>query len=319
MFRLGSTLKCRRNKHKDKDKGKAKETERERPPARPANDDEHPRYIVRTASAVANLLDQIEEVGCLYRDLDLKMAGTNKRVKAGDATPKKLQPRVLHRTKRHHDFFADQKALLGPKSKLIDADLHVSRSSMAAVVPLRSMRPRYQPYVSCWTVLTFFPQGYFANPEAWNTLEDHEKAEVRSLLPDTIPFTDDGAPSPEFLKHNNDWRNGIRQFQEDIENGRYDPKWQEEAAQAMEERAAGAFDDYKEQHYEEFWGQKQKVDHRAIAGESAKVKLEDLIAAGLFCVGDTWAYCRVIRRKHDSALIEKDCTVGVDTPIPRTS
>ena len=147
-------------------------------------------------------------------------------------------------------------------------------------------------------------------------MTEEEKATIRSLLPENTPFDDDGTPSAEFLKYNTDWRNGIRQLQEEVGSGRLDPEWQADAAQAMEERAAGEFDAFKEQQYEEFWGQKQKVSSHAVAGKSSQVTLEELVFGGVFLVGDVWSYTRSFGSKH---LIEKDCTVSITVLLLRRS
>ena len=139
-------------------------------------------------------------------------------------------------------------------------------------------------------------------------MTEEEKATIRNLLPENTPYNEDGTPSMEFLKYDNDWRNGIRQLQEEVGSGRLDPEWQTDAAQAMEERAAGVFDAFKEQQYEEFWGQKQKVSSHAVAGKSSKVTLGELVSGGVFKVGDVWSYTRSFGLEH---LVEKDCTVCV--------
>ena len=134
---------------------------------------------------------------------------------------------------------------------------------------------------------------------------------MKSLLPEHIHYNDDGTIPQNFLRYDNDWRNGVRQFQIDLEAGRYDPEWQRQAAQAMEERAAGKFDSYKEEHFEEWWGQKQKLPSDVLAGNSTKMKLDVLVRAGVFKVGDVWSYARVFgKAKEGRVLIEKDVTVN---------
>jgi len=155
-------------------------------------------------------------------------------------------------------------------------------------------------------------QAYFAKPEAWNVLSAEEKATIRALLPETTPYNPDGSPSTDFLNHNTDWRNGIRQFQEDVQTGRMDPKWQADAAAAMEERAAGDFDEFKEQQYEAFWGQKQELPQHVLTGDASRVRLEELVHAGVFKVGDVWSYTRAFGRRK-AALIEKEVTVRLSS------
>ena len=140
-------------------------------------------------------------------------------------------------------------------------------------------------------------------------LEEAEKVQLRALLPPHIELNDDGSIPQSFLRYDPDWRNALHQFQTDLEAGRYDPLWLEEAAHAMEERAAGAFDFFKETEFEEFWGQKQRVKPQ-LSGETATVKLGDLINTGHFWVGDVWSYKRKFGRlSHEKTQIEKDCVV----------
>ena len=130
------------------------------------------------------------------------------------------------------------------------------------------------------------------------------------MLPEDVPLNPDGySILLEFFKLNIDFRTGVREFQEDLAAGRCEPKWQAEAAQAMEERARGDFDAFKEKNYEEFWGQKQKLDMSLLAGESTTLKLEVMIENGVFRVGDEIVFTRVIGRNEKRVLIEKECKV----------
>lgn len=135
-------------------------------------------------------------------------------------------------------------------------------------------------------------------------------------LPEDAPYAEDGYSVPiEYFKYNPDWRRCVREFQEDLGAGRYEPEWQAEAAQAMEERANGDFDKFKEDAFEEFWGQKQKMDHHAVAGESANIKLDELIEHGVVRLGDHLSYKRVFGKGKGALLIEKDAEVSFrDTP-----
>ncbi|KAL4763559.1 uncharacterized protein BDW70DRAFT_7210 [Aspergillus foveolatus] len=154
-----------------------------------------------------------------------------------------------------------------------------------------------------------------ALPEAWNCLEESEKQEILDLLPsDTHPNPnpppdDPNAkipPLPEsFLRYSTNWREAIRHFQLDLQNGRYDPQWMHEAEEAVAQRAAGKFDKFKEQEFEEFWGQKQKMDRALAAGESSKIKLSTLIKHGVIRRGDMWKWSRSVRK----ILVEKEARI----------
>lgn len=119
-------------------------------------------------------------------------------------------------------------------------------------------------------------------------------------------------PPPEsFLRYSNNWRDGVRQFQLDLQNGRYDREWLRQAHEAMEERAQGKFDDFKEREFEQFWGQKQKLVHSVIAGESSRVKLETLIQEGVVRKGDVWKFSRVFAVGGAKIIVEKEAKVSV--------
>ena len=148
--------------------------------------------------------------------------------------------------------------------------------------------------------------------EGW-TKDDWE--EIHDCLPMNVPFSEDGYSVPiTYFKYDPDWRRLVREFQEDLGAGRYEPDWQKEAAQAMEERAAGKFDKYKEDQYEAFWGQKQKPKAEDRAGESAKIKLADLVEAGRIKLGDDFSFRRVFEKKGEGVegkwMIEKEIKVS---------
>ncbi|KAL4803307.1 Asx homology domain-containing protein [Aspergillus unguis] len=182
------------------------------------------------------------------------------------------------------DRYEEEKLMTSDKSQLIDLDL----------VKLLSL------------------------PEAWNCLEEAEKKEILDLLPsDTHPNPNPPPDDPEakipplpeaFLRYSNNWRDGIRHFQLDLQNGRFDPVWIREAEEAMQQRAAGKFDKFKEQEFEEFWGQKQKMDRGLTAGESSRVKLSTLTEHDVVRKGDIWKWSRAFGRKNN-LLIEKEARI----------
>ncbi|PLN83532.1 Asx homology domain-domain-containing protein [Aspergillus taichungensis] len=164
-----------------------------------------------------------------------------------------------------------------------------------------------------------------AKPDAWNCLDENEKEEILNLLPEDThpnryPSADDPdakiPPLPEsFLRYSNEWRDGIRQFQSDLEDGRYDPAWIRQAEAAVEERAAGKFDKFKEEEFEQFWGQKQKMDRSIAAGQSSQVKLSTLVEHGVVRKGDVWRYSRSFSRGRNRVLLEKEVKiVAIDGP-----
>lgn len=125
-----------------------------------------------------------------------------------------------------------------------------------------------------------------------------------------MPRNEDGSISVGWLRYNNDWRHGVRLWQADLEAGHFDPEWLREAAQAMKDRAEGKFDKFKEEEFEKFWGQKQKMDYNMRAGKSGALKLGDLIAGNLFQINDFWIYCWGYGHKPNHVDVVKDCKVS---------
>lgn len=151
----------------------------------------------------------------------------------------------------------------------------------------------------------------FSDPKTYEKFTKSDWEDLRETLPPNVPIDDDGYSIPmTFFKYDPDFRRGIREFQEDLATGRLDPGWQADAAQAMEERAQGEFDAFKEDQFEAFWGQKQKLQWDVHAGESGKIKLDMMIESGVFKVGDYFSFSRVFGRGKNGVLVEKDCKVG---------
>ncbi|KAL8750264.1 MAG: hypothetical protein Q9184_006484 [Pyrenodesmia sp. 2 TL-2023] len=169
--------------------------------------------------------------------------------------------------------------LTSPKSRLVDGDLH---GKLVA---------------------------FFSDPSNWAEVPDTEKDFIRSLLPPHVELNDDGSIPTSFWKYNPEFRLNCRNLQEDLRTGRMDPAWQQQAAQAMEERAAGHFDDFKEKEFEEYWGQKQKVEWNVLAGHASKVRLEELLKEELFRVGDVWCFDHTFGRGEDAIRVEKECKI----------
>lgn len=153
-------------------------------------------------------------------------------------------------------------------------------------------------------------QAELSDPRTYEGFTREDWEDLRSTLPEHVPLNPDGySISWDFLKYDADFRRGIREFQEDLSTGRLDPKWQAAAAEAMEERARGDYDAYKENNYEEFWGQRQKLAYDVLAGESTSLKLETMVENGMFRVGDEFVFTRAIGRKEKRVLIEKELKV----------
>lgn len=151
----------------------------------------------------------------------------------------------------------------------------------------------------------------FADPKAWDVLDQETKAKLLSMLPEDQRMIAevDGETriSEDFLKYDPDWRHYLGRAQEDIAEGRNDPDWLEQAAAASKCRTDGDFDDWKDGEYELFWGTKQKLASNVLTGLASYLKFEDLIKNDLIKTGDVFLFQRTIR----GILIEKEIKVSL--------
>ncbi|KAJ5484922.1 hypothetical protein N7539_004910 [Penicillium diatomitis] len=158
-----------------------------------------------------------------------------------------------------------------------------------------------------------------AKPEAWDLLEEEEKRHILGLLPaDIHPSLELPPDQPNskipplpdsFIRYSNNWRDGIRQFQLDLQNGRLDPEWLRQAESARRKRENGDFDSFKEREFERFWGQKQKTQMHVMSGESSKIKLHQLIEAGVFMIGDVWRFDYVWGKGPERVHVAKEVRI----------
>ncbi|KAI9785278.1 MAG: hypothetical protein M1816_000464 [Peltula sp. TS41687] len=117
-------------------------------------------------------------------------------------------------------------------------------------------------------------QPFFTDERAFSSFSGEEMRELCSLVPPQ--FVENGADDPialirrQTLQFNMNFRSGLRCFQEDLQAGRFDEKWLAEADGAMQARADGEFDSYKERQFELFWGQKQEPPASAGGGTVRK-------------------------------------------------
>lgn len=237
-----------------------------------------------------------------------------------DYTPRTTRKRIAPtRLEEGLDEPAARKRRTPPLAK--HKSIELSRSSSPSVMT----SARKQPLRGNWSVshLMTNPKSKFATVDlpgllkherAWTELSREQQEQLISMLPGaSLPQLPDGDAlfnvPKEYMRSNNSFLADVGFFQEDLKEGRYDPKWLQDAQVAMQKRANGDFDDWKERNKEEFWGQKQKIDWNARAGDSSQHSLKTLVKAGLFKVGDVWHMRRGHGRGGAAMVVEKDATV----------
>lgn len=82
-----------------------------------------------------------------------------------------------------------------------------------------------------------------------------------------------------------------------------------DAEGARRQRENGDFDSFKEREFEQFWGQKQRMDMRLSAGECGRIPLGTLVRAGVFLPGDVWRWTFAFGKGADRFVVDKEARV----------
>jgi hypothetical protein len=105
------------------------------------------------------------------------------------------------------------------------------------------------------------------DPSAWDSLTTPQRASLIAMLPPSstsLRVLDELATGkitelkrPRELTVNfNIFRTDVAKFKEDLGNGYLGKTWRASAEEAVKDRAAGAFDAWKDEEAERWWGQK---------------------------------------------------------------
>ncbi|KAK3685027.1 Asx homology domain-containing protein [Podospora appendiculata] len=102
-------------------------------------------------------------------------------------------------------------------------------------------------------------------PEAWDILTPEEKADVLSKFPDDTHIlnagTPEACPNRESLRNDDNFRHDCARYRENIEQGRHDHEWLEQAWVAHQKHVRGDFDKHLQKKFEEDWGVKLSNEH----------------------------------------------------------
>ncbi|KAI5849589.1 Asx homology domain-containing protein [Morchella snyderi] len=164
------------------------------------------------------------------------------------------------------------------------------------------------------------------NSAAWDKISDEDKKYLMKHLPEcdkvyevSEDVTDPTPPKAQLV--DGFWNNSqliarINQVEYDLGEGKYTAKTQKIVEEARKLAQSTEFDTFKENKFEAFWGQKQRVDYNAVAGDTTNVKLETLAKHSALRVGDVFSLRRSFQtatggsskkgKKAASILVEKD-------------
>ncbi|KAF2137269.1 uncharacterized protein K452DRAFT_291677 [Aplosporella prunicola CBS 121167] len=225
-----------------------------------------------------------------------------------------------------------------PVKKYVEADSDADFEESSPIIPsTRRGRPQRGAKNADPDFLLQDPSSALAHanvaailkhPLAWDSLLPVQQMELNQMYPIqplrlgspiTLPQHSGGMLTqprtvPQAVMFNTALQSDIALFKEDLECGRLEPEWQQDGMAAMENRARGDFDDWKEQESESFWGQQQRLPYEVLAGESSSVRFDTLVAAGKFRVGDVWTYRRGFGKGAQFFAVDKEATIVQITP-----
>ncbi|KAI5865545.1 Asx homology domain-containing protein [Durotheca rogersii] len=102
--------------------------------------------------------------------------------------------------------------------------------------------------------------------KAWDLLDPEEKQEILSKFPDQKDILDVGTenarPDIQALRNNDNFRNDIARYQEDLSKGCHDPEWIQQARSAHRKRELGFYNDFLAARFEEEWDMKMPGQER---------------------------------------------------------
>jgi len=143
------------------------------------------------------------------------------------------------------------------------------------------------------------------NQRQWDLLSYEEQAECLSHLPPSDILHIEGGDGSTgnlavnlvdgFFERNLTLQDDFRTFQDDLSEGRFLPSFIERAANARKRRLQGEFDKWKDNQYELWWGQNQKLATGMLAGDTTRLKLADMARGRMLFEGDVWLYCRTFK------------------------
>lgn len=149
---------------------------------------------------------------------------------------------------------------------------------------------------------------------AWDSLTHAEKVKLVGMMPGYEEVFASWPPDQEVpnylqdhLRTDSTFGEACSVFQDNLRGGYYSEAWLDKAAYAMKQRATGAWDGSKDAKVEQHWGQKQKVDWHAKAGNSSTYKLSDLVKAHCFEKEDVWSFERITRNRSG---MKKEATIA---------
>ncbi|KAK0720660.1 Asx homology domain-containing protein [Lasiosphaeris hirsuta] len=105
-------------------------------------------------------------------------------------------------------------------------------------------------------------------PSAWDVLTPAEKQAVLAKFPDPGHIlhagTEDARPSIQSLRNDDNFRHDCARYVENIELGRHDPEWLNQAWVAHEMHRRGEFDEYLQRKFEYDWDVELPEEHRRL-------------------------------------------------------
>lgn len=116
-------------------------------------------------------------------------------------------------------------------------------------------------------------------PGAWDVLTPAEKQAVLAKFPDPNHILDAGTegaqPNLQSLRNDDNFRHDCARYVENIELGRHDPEWLNQAWVAHEMHRRGEFDEYLQRKFEYDWDVELPEEHRQLQQQQRRESEEE--------------------------------------------
>ncbi|KAK3402965.1 Asx homology domain-containing protein [Sordaria brevicollis] len=120
-------------------------------------------------------------------------------------------------------------------------------------------------------------------PQAWDVLTSEERKEILAKFPDDSHILDAGTekarPDLVALRNNDHFRYDCARYLENIERGRHDEQWLQEAWVAHEKHKRGDYDDFLRKEFENDWATKIPKELLQRIGRESEMAAQDGVVA----------------------------------------
>lgn len=125
-------------------------------------------------------------------------------------------------------------------------------------------------------------QALFLDREVWTSLSQKQRNDILALWPDPPVRSGPDMLRPDLdkLRSNDDFRNDVTRYQDELRGGQHETQWIAQAIGANQERAAGVYDPYLAAAFASAWGEEMPASGSPAPAAQADGSLDARSAPG---------------------------------------